>query len=426
MLFARRNRHKWSTYFKILDELANKSNKAAICRACYEALGDEAKKITNKANLCYNHLKSCPYFALKYAKEELEEILQLDKEATQESDYESNEEENSTKKIKNTKDEDIVAAFKLANPAIQLPSRRKLSGSENSNDSDNKKVPSDIVKIIEDSMFWNDLKELSEILLPFCATLNKLQCESARLCDIMHAYAWMKLSIHLNSLSAPILGKWAVYYYTQWFDIRPKIILLELEDFLGNNSPFDAIPFDQFNGDIIKYWTFIKRGTHKELANLALQLFGICVNSASVERLFSTMGFLHSKHRNRLGYKKVLEMSQLRGKIIQECKLNAIKKSANQIHHPNIILPISSDSEENDLFQESDSEYYQVSNNINNDSQWQEIIENWLALLSDEQSEEDLDEVVYPATSHNAKWPLLQIFQDNIEQPASHNLLLGD
>lgn len=116
----------------------------------------------------------------------------------------------------------------------------------------------------------------------------------------------------------------------------------------------------------------------------------------------------------------------MRGKIIQERKLNAIKKSANQIHHPNIILPISLDSEENDLFQESDSEYYQVSNNINNDSQWQEIIENWLALLSDEQSEEDLDEVVYPATSHNAKWPLLQIFQDNIEQPASHNLLLGD
>ncbi|CAG8793435.1 7789_t:CDS:1, partial [Cetraspora pellucida] len=26
-------------------------------------------------------------------------------------------------------DEDIIAAFKLANPAIQLPSRRKLSGS---------------------------------------------------------------------------------------------------------------------------------------------------------------------------------------------------------------------------------------------------------------------------------------------------------
>ncbi|CAG8625047.1 18320_t:CDS:2, partial [Racocetra persica] len=432
-------------YFKILDKFANKSNKAAICRACYEALGDEAKKLTNKANLCYNHLKSCPHCALKHTKEELEEILQLDKEVMQESDHESNEEENSSNKTEHTtsqnlinpfkrkkqtsvsqylhhslsekiqqqferhlirstvmngmsfrwiEDEDIVAAFKLANPAIQLPLRRKLSGSilkkevnitkeqfeitakdgpigvtlafdgwknvnaedisserscaininmftkkyiedlatkeinvirqlrnqqmnlyngkafaltspcdtrwnsfynsfnsilkskdaltilvtslENSNNTDNKKVPSDIAEIIEDSMFWNNLKELNKILLPFCATLNKLQCDSARLYDIMHAYAWIvstiqrkpdspfrshmlsrlekwwdqweqpllilswllhptyslkKLNLRLNSLSVPILGKWVVYYYKNWFDNRPEDILSKLEDF---------------------------------------------------------------------------------------------------------------------------------------------------------------------------------------------------
>lgn len=170
-----RNRHKWSGYFKILDELANKSNKAAICYACLEALGGEAKKITNKANLCYNHLKSCPNFAKKYTTEELEKILQIDNE----SNYESSEED-TVKKIKQTEsqnvakpvkrksqtsvsqylcrpladdiqqqferhlicgtvvnglpfkwiqDDNIVAAFKLVNPAIQLPSRHKLSRS---------------------------------------------------------------------------------------------------------------------------------------------------------------------------------------------------------------------------------------------------------------------------------------------------------
>ncbi|CAG8838798.1 31966_t:CDS:2, partial [Racocetra persica] len=146
------SRHKWSIYFKILDELANKSNKAAICLACLGALGSEAKKITNKSNLCYNHLKSCPYFAQKYSSEELEKIFQIDNESNSESS------EDSIKKIKQTasqndnklqqfeqhiicrtvasglpfkwiQDKDIVAAFKLVNPTIKLPLHRKLSGS---------------------------------------------------------------------------------------------------------------------------------------------------------------------------------------------------------------------------------------------------------------------------------------------------------
>ncbi|CAG8838840.1 39663_t:CDS:1, partial [Gigaspora margarita] len=65
-----------------------------------------------------------------------------------------------------------------------------------------------------------------------------------------------------------MLEKCAVYDYTQWFDIRFEGISLELEDFLANNLPFDAILFEQFNGDIIKYWTFINCETYKELANL--------------------------------------------------------------------------------------------------------------------------------------------------------------
>ncbi|CAG8453347.1 19849_t:CDS:2 [Racocetra fulgida] len=190
-----RNRHKWSKYFKILDEFANKSNKAAIYYACLEALSSEAKKITNKANLCYNHLKSCLYFAQKYTTEELEKILQIENESNEEFS-----EEDSIKKTNQIEDDDIVVAFKLANPAIQLPSCRKLSGSilkkeilvtniENLTNPDDKKFPTDIAKIINNSTFWNDLKELDNILLPFCATLNKLHCESARLCDIMHTYA---------------------------------------------------------------------------------------------------------------------------------------------------------------------------------------------------------------------------------------------
>ncbi|CAG8658260.1 15653_t:CDS:2, partial [Racocetra fulgida] len=131
-------------------------------------------------------------------------------------------------------------------------------------------------------------------------------------------------------------------------------------------------------------------------------------------------------------YKKVLEMSQLRGKIMQERKLKSIEKAARQIHNPHIVLPIVSDSEENYSSQDSDLELDQVDDNrTNNDIHWEEVVANWLMLLKNEQFEEDLDlteidETVHPATSQEAKWPLLQIFQDNIEQPDSYNLLLGN
>ncbi|CAG8551521.1 6419_t:CDS:2, partial [Scutellospora calospora] len=97
-------------------------------------------------------------------------------------------------------------------------------------------------------------------------------------------------------------------------------------------------------------------------------------------------------------YKKVFEMSQLRGKIIQERKLKSIEKTAKQIHNSNILLPIVSNSEENYSFQESDLEL----------DQWEEVVANWLMLLRNEQFEEDLDsteidETVHPATSQEAK-----------------------
>ena len=169
---------------------------------------------------------------------------------------------------------------------------------ENSLNSNDKRFPLAISNIINDSTFWLDLKELDELLLPFCAALNKLQKESARLYDIMHAYAWMlitiqkksdspfrshmlmrlekrwnqweqpllilswllhpsygleKLNIQLPGLSAPNLAKWLVYYYTNWFGTKPTNILLNLEDYLSKNSPFNLVSFDQFNGDILKY-----------------------------------------------------------------------------------------------------------------------------------------------------------------------------
>jgi hypothetical protein len=54
------------------------------------------------------------------------------------------------------------------------------------------------------------------------------------------------------------------------------------------------------------FWESAK-GLAPELSRLALQLFGIYINLASVKRLWSNMGFLHSKRRNRLNISKFIK-----------------------------------------------------------------------------------------------------------------------
>ena len=79
----------------------------------------------------------------------------------------------------------------------------------------------------------------------------------------------------------------------------PKRILREYLSYQREIFPFNPETYNQFEENIMDFWESAK-GLAPELSQLALHLFGICVNAASVERLWSNMGFLHSKRRNKL------------------------------------------------------------------------------------------------------------------------------
>ena len=94
-------------------------------------------------------------------------------------------------------------------------------------------------------------------------------------------------------------GKWLIYYYQVWSEKKSACILREFDDFCLEKYPFDNNTYKQFNGDIWRYWCFAEASTN-ELGLVACRLFGICINAASVERLWSCMGFLQTNRRNRL------------------------------------------------------------------------------------------------------------------------------
>uniref|UniRef100_U9UUB5 Uncharacterized protein n=1 Tax=Rhizophagus irregularis (strain DAOM 181602 / DAOM 197198 / MUCL 43194) TaxID=747089 RepID=U9UUB5_RHIID len=97
----------------------------------------------------------------------------------------------------------------------------------------------------------------------------------------------------------------------------------------------------------VDFWDLAK-GDTSELSQFALYLYGICVNLASVERLWLNMGFLHSKRQNRLNI--------------------SIEKSEKLYKKNHIATPIqpykTSDSEENgysDIEEYNDNDIIQVS-----------------------------------------------------------------
>ena len=188
------------------------------------------------------------------------------------------------------------------------------------------------------------METLQEILLPYCGVLNKLQSDKARLFELLHAlgyfiqfwnqysdvelgekmierlekrwYQWEQLLLLLSFMLHPkyqltyfnsrienltftTLGRYLTYYYKAWFQKRPTHLLLDFEDYRQKIEPFNDETFNQFGDDVFKFWKYVE-GDYKELASIALRIFGICVNAALVEHMWSSMGFLYTNRRNRL------------------------------------------------------------------------------------------------------------------------------
>ncbi|PKY19590.1 hypothetical protein RhiirB3_523614 [Rhizophagus irregularis] len=205
-------------------------------------------------------------------------------------------------------------------------------------------LPREIFEIIDSSTFWDQITLINEILDPYCKLLNLLQCDKARLFQVVHSMNylvqfWLNYSddtlakriigrlekrwkdweqpllllsylLHpeyrmnqfnntISSVNYSAFGKWLMYYYRAWSGKEPKCILREFDDFWLAKYPFDLESYRQFDNDIWRYWCYISVSTN-ELGFVACRIFGICVNAASVERLWSCMGFLQTNRRNRL------------------------------------------------------------------------------------------------------------------------------
>ena len=225
-------------------------------------------------------------------------------------------------------------AVRHERPQFTLPE----ASSSTSNNTNEIYLNKDICKILLDNNWWNTIESLQKVLLPYCGVLNKLQSDKARLFELLYALGyfvqfWSNFSdvelgekmierlekrwsqweqpllllsfmLHpkyrltyfnsrVENLTFTTLGRYLTYYYKAWFQKRPTRLLLDFEDYRQKIEPFNDETFNQFGNDVFKFWKYVE-GDYKELAKVALKIFGICVNAASVERMWSSMGFLHT------------------------------------------------------------------------------------------------------------------------------------
>ncbi|CAB4395944.1 unnamed protein product [Rhizophagus irregularis] len=262
-------------------------------------------------------------------------------------------------------------------------------------------------------------------------------------------YRLSKFTSNISNLSYTYFGQWLGYYYQVWFGEIPKSILREYLTYQREIFPFDSNTYNQFNENIVDFWESAK-GLAPELSQLALHLFGICVNSASVERLWSSMGFLHTKCRNRLHHQKVLAMSQLRSDILKMRKREEIDNTEKQYKRIHIAASVQPYNDEEEVDKEAEEETEtqinisdceeeadtEISIEDNNTSEilsadhWLRMVENWVKMLDIENHLDNGENVneepiefelggrdIHPADDPLAKWDLLFLFNDSLEAP---------
>ncbi|CAB4474631.1 unnamed protein product [Rhizophagus irregularis] len=246
------------------------------------------------------------------------------------------------------------------------------------------------------------------------------------------------------------LNKWAQYYFFKWFGKKPISMIRELLAYKENKFPFNESSLQELEKNPLDYWSFLSDSV-PELSQIATKLFSICVNSASCERLFSTMGFLHTKRRNRLNYSKVLWMAQIRGELKRQKFMKNISIENEQAKNDRIAVPIGNDEAEDqmetlELDMDNDEVFYDESDNENDENddnnECDEFIRSWLEILEEEdtnnginnisgnQIDEDssefnalLENQIHSADNDDAKWDLTTLFKLGLEAPGFFYML---
>ena len=77
-----------------------------------------------------------------------------------------------------------------------------------------------------------------------------------------------KFKANISNLNHVYLSRWLIYYYEAWTKNKSSSILREYENFRKNLYPFNEQTINQFDNDILGFWTWVS-SIAKELGYVA-------------------------------------------------------------------------------------------------------------------------------------------------------------
>ncbi|CAG8531820.1 4170_t:CDS:2, partial [Ambispora gerdemannii] len=378
----------------------NKYNTYSIYKACDEALGwEEALKnpVTNKKNTVQNHLKKCEYFCAKLGSQEA--VDAYCNKTNNEADASQ-----SSKKCQNTNisDDDIHISdittkekFKFEQLLLQMTILNEWAFQWTTNPATQEFLINLIMsreqKLKEDSIGvtlafdkWKNVLKQHIFGSLFILSTGKVQIwEESNEFKIASKQAITIVSYFNNAIHSYFIGKLreslikSCQALRVWFGCRPICILLELEEYRKQNYPFDLTTYEQFGENILEFWKFASSST-RELGPLAIHLFGICINAASVA-------------------------DEPTDEPTNELELNKY----------------STDTEQDELQDIKPSSIITPDNWKNQLCDWEQmLIDEEITRSEDEEAERDndnmegnlLSDYIHPAINNRAKWELSDIF----------------
>ena len=147
--------------------------------------------------------------------------------------------------------------------------------------------------------------------------LHQLLRNLARLLQILYKHLTLLTHLRLSILDASVTlcGNISrklipIKERKHWVVSRCPASFKTVLSFISKNEPFRPYQYEDLSVEPCVWWKGISRlcGLSEEFQDVVVRIHSVAASSASIERLFSSFGYVHSKIRNRLGVEKASKL----------------------------------------------------------------------------------------------------------------------
>eukprot|EP00898_Chlorokybus_atmophyticus_P001855 jgi/Chlat1/2670/Chrsp18S02983 len=323
----------------------------------------------------------------------------------------------------------------------------------------------EVISWVEDSRFWQTIEQVVRHLMPLKVVGRQFEATDCRLDNVLLGYG--RLSLHFQEIeNARVKGVLVDILESRWHKMDQQLYLLmyvlhpakrmkhlnqdepiaypiHLSDlafhlydelftdgdadniitqastisaYMADSAPFNTPSTKAFltrpDCDPIAFWSLMKP-LIKELARLALHLYAMRTHVADQERVWSALGVVHSKLRNRLAWEKAVNITQIKSHLRsvqmegQEKRQRGLSAVAVQTQVQYLSLqsdavvthPRSTASTNNAVIVEEGNTVADehavnilVANEdpISSASEWEELVASWMQTLDNERHNDGL------------------------------------